>query len=66
MFKYVIRGGNPLNGEVAVSGAKNAALGVIAASAIVGGVIRIENLPKIVDVTLMLEILRELGPGYGW
>ncbi|MGI6578135.1 MAG: UDP-N-acetylglucosamine 1-carboxyvinyltransferase [Eubacteriales bacterium] len=61
MIKYVIRGGKPLNGEVTVSGAKNAALGVIASSALVGGVTRIENIPKIIDVTLMLEILRELG-----
>ena len=61
MIKYVIRGGRPLSGEVSVSGAKNAALGVIAASSLVEGVTRIENVPKILDVTLMLEILRELG-----
>lgn len=61
MIKYVIRGGRPLSGEVSVSGAKNAALGVIAASSLVEGVTRIENIPKILDVTLMLEILRELG-----
>jgi len=61
VIKYVIRGGRPLSGEVSVSGAKNAALGVIAASSLVEGVTRIENIPKILDVTLMLEILRELG-----
>jgi len=61
VIKYVIRGGRPLSGEVSVSGAKNAALGVIAASSLVEGVTRIENVPKILDVTLMLEILRELG-----
>ena len=61
MIKYVIKGGRPLDGEVTVSGAKNAALAVIAASALVGDVTRIENIPKIIDVTLMLEIMRELG-----
>ncbi len=61
MIKYVINGGKPLDGEVTVSGAKNAALAVIAASALVGEVTRIENIPKIIDVTLMLEIMRELG-----
>jgi UDP-N-acetylglucosamine 1-carboxyvinyltransferase len=61
VIKYVIKGGRPLDGEVTVSGAKNAALAVIAASALVGDVTRIENIPKIIDVTLMLEIMRELG-----
>ena len=61
MIKYVIKGGRPLDGEVTVSGAKNAALAVIAASALVRGATRIENIPKIIDVTLMLEIMRELG-----
>lgn len=61
MVKYIINGGRPLSGEVLVSGAKNAALAVIASSVLVDGVSRIENIPKINDVTLMLEILRELG-----
>jgi len=61
VVKYIINGGRPLSGEVLVSGAKNAALAIIASSVLVDGVSRIENIPKINDVTLMLEILRELG-----
>lgn len=61
MIKYVINGGRPLSGEVTVSGAKNAALPIIASSLMVDGVVRIENIPKINDVTIMLEIMREMG-----
>ncbi len=61
MVEYVIKGGRPLSGEVTVSGAKNAALGIIAAALLVDGVCRIENIPKINDVTIMLEIMREMG-----
>ena len=61
MTKYVIRGGKPLHGEVEISGAKNAALAIIAAALLVDGVCRIENIPQISDVTLILQILQELG-----
>ena len=61
MTKYVINGGKPLNGEVTISGAKNAAVAIIPAALLVDGPCRIENVPKIIDVTLQLEILRELG-----
>jgi UDP-N-acetylglucosamine 1-carboxyvinyltransferase len=61
VVKYIINGGKPLSGDIYVSGAKNAALAVIASSVVVDGVSRIENIPKIIDVTLMLEILKELG-----
>ena len=61
MVKYIINGGKPLNGEVTISGAKNAAVAIIPATILVNGICRIENVPKIIDVTLQLEILRELG-----
>jgi UDP-N-acetylglucosamine 1-carboxyvinyltransferase len=61
LFIYEVRGGNPLSGEVLVSGAKNAAVAIIPAALLVDGVCRIENIPKINDVTLMLEIVQEMG-----
>jgi len=59
--KYVIYGGNPLHGEIEVSGAKNAAVAIIPAALMVDGVCRIENLPQISDVTTLLSILKEMG-----
>jgi len=59
--KYVIRGGKPLHGTVEISGAKNAAVGILPAALLVDGVCRIENVPQISDVTLILNILQELG-----
>ena len=61
MTKYLIRGGNPLRGTIQISGAKNAAVAIIPAALLVDGVCRIENVPQISDVTLILQILRELG-----
>ena len=61
MTKYVINGGNQLNGEVEISGAKNAAVAIIPAALMVDGICRIENLPQISDVSLLLNILKEMG-----
>ena len=61
MTKYVIHGGKPLHGEIDISGAKNAAVAIIPAAMLVDGVCRIENIPQISDVTLILNILQELG-----
>ena len=61
MTKYQIRGGNPLHGPVQISGAKNAAVAIIPAALLVDGTCRIENIPQISDVTLILQILQELG-----
>ena len=61
MTKYVIHGGKPLFGEIDISGAKNAAVAIIPAALLVDGVCRIENIPQISDVTLILNILQELG-----
>ncbi|HIS51636.1 MAG TPA: UDP-N-acetylglucosamine 1-carboxyvinyltransferase [Candidatus Onthomonas avicola] len=63
MQKYVIHGGKPLSGTVSISGAKNAAVAIIPAALLVDGVCRIENIPQISDVTLILRILQELGAG---
>ena len=61
MTRYVINGGNPLYGEVEISGAKNAAVAIIPAALMVDGVCRIENLPNISDVSTLLSILKEMG-----
>ncbi len=61
MRKYVIRGGKPLYGAVEISGAKNAAVAILPAALLIDGVCRIENVPQISDVTLILNILQELG-----
>ncbi len=61
MTKYQIHGGKPLHGTIQISGAKNAAVAIIPAALLVDGVCRIENIPQISDVTLILQILRELG-----
>lgn len=61
MTKYLIHGGNTLHGTIQISGAKNAAVAIIPATLLVDGVCRIENVPQISDVTLILQILRELG-----
>ena len=56
-----IRGGKPLTGEVVVSGAKNSALKLMAASVIASGVTTIHNVPRIADVEIMADVLRALG-----
>ena len=61
LFQYKINGGKPLCGDVTISGAKNAAVAIIPAAVMADGPCRIENVPKINDVTLQLEILEELG-----
>ncbi len=61
MQKYIVRGGHPLSGEVHISGAKNAAVAIIPAALLVDGACRIENIPQISDVTVLLKILQRLG-----
>lgn len=61
MTKYIIHGGKPLYGEVEISGAKNAAVAILPAALLVDGVCRIENIPQISDVSLLLSILKSLG-----
>ena len=59
--KLLVRGGNPLHGDVTISGAKNAAVAILPACLLVNGKCRIENLPDIKDVKLFLKILENLG-----
>jgi len=59
--KLLIRGGKRLQGEVSVSGAKNAAVAIIPAALLSGGVCTIDHLPYINDVTVLRDILIELG-----
>ena len=61
MTKYIVQGGSPLFGEVHISGAKNAAVAILPAALLVDGVCRIENIPQISDVTVLLKILEQLG-----
>ena len=61
LIRYTVRGGKSLNGEVTVSGAKNAAVAIIPAAVLVNGKCTIENVPDISDVRTLIEILREIG-----
>ncbi len=61
MKTIVINGGKQLNGEVTISGAKNAALPIIAASLLCAGEHRIANVPSLVDVKTFAKILRHMG-----
>lgn len=61
MDKYIIKGGNRLNGKVTISGAKNAAVAIIPAAILCDEICTIENVPDISDVTELMHILYELG-----
>ena len=61
MARYEINGGNPLNGTVTISGAKNAAVAILPATLLVSGKCRIENVPYISDIDAMSNILFEMG-----
>ncbi|MDR1465624.1 MAG: UDP-N-acetylglucosamine 1-carboxyvinyltransferase [Oscillospiraceae bacterium] len=61
MEKILITGGRPLRGEVNVAGAKNAVLAILSATILSKGLCRIDNIPNISDVSIMLHILHQLG-----
>lgn len=61
MDKFVIMGGKKLEGEVVISGAKNAAVAIIPAALLVEGICTIENIPAIKDVDVICDIMSELG-----
>ncbi len=61
MARYEIQGGAPLNGVVNISGAKNAAVAILPAALLVKGVCRIENVPNISDVRILLNIISNMG-----
>ncbi|MDH7516187.1 MAG: UDP-N-acetylglucosamine 1-carboxyvinyltransferase [Bacteroidota bacterium] len=63
MDKFVIRGGNRLNGTVEISGAKNATLALMPATILAGGVCRLANTPRLRDVTTMSTLLERMGVG---
>ncbi len=61
MARYEIKGGKPLSGEVTISGAKNAAVAILPAAILVCGKCRVENVPDISDVRILLDILADMG-----
>lgn len=61
MEQYIMKGGNPLVGDVTISGAKNAALGILAASIMTDEDVVIENLPDVSDINALLDAIRHLG-----
>ena len=63
MDKLIVRGGNPLNGEVTISGGKNAVLPVIAATILADNICEINAVPHLSDVYTINEVLHSLGAG---
>ena len=61
MSKFIIQGGKKLEGEVKISGSKNAALPIIAATVLNGGKTILYNVPDIQDVQTMFEIIKDIG-----
>ncbi len=61
MEQYIMKGGNPLVGEVTIGGAKNAALGILAASIMTDEDVLIDNLPDVRDINVLLEAIQEIG-----
>ena len=61
MEQYIMKGGNPLVGEVTISGAKNAALGILAAAIMTDDDVVIDNLPDVSDINALLEAISHLG-----
>ena len=60
-MQYIMKGGNPLVGEVVISGAKNAALGILAAAIMTDEPVFIDNLPDVQDIRVLLDAMREIG-----
>lgn len=61
MEQYIIKGGNPLVGEVEIGGAKNAALAILAAAIMTDETILIDNLPDVNDINVLLEAIQGIG-----
>jgi UDP-N-acetylglucosamine 1-carboxyvinyltransferase len=66
MDQIVVQGGRPLSGEVIVSGAKNAALPIMASVLLGEGIHELSNIPRVVDIHTMAELLRRLGVQARW
>lgn len=61
MEQYVIKGGNPLVGEVEIGGAKNAALAILSAAIMTDETVTIENIPNVRDTNVLLNAMQEIG-----
>ena len=61
MEQYIIKGGNPLVGEVSIAGAKNAALGILAAAIMTDEEVVIENVPNVRDTRVLLQAIQGIG-----
>lgn len=61
MEQYIIKGGNPLNGEVEIGGAKNAALAILAAAIMTDETVTVDNLPDVRDINVLLKSVEEIG-----
>lgn len=61
MEQYIIKGGKPLVGEVAIGGAKNAALGILAAAIMTDETVTIDNLPDVRDINVLLQAMEGIG-----
>ena len=61
MEKLIIKGGQPLHGEVSISGAKNAVVAILCAVLLVDGEVTIENIPDISDVKVLIDMIVSLG-----
>ena len=61
MEQYIVKGGNPLVGEVEIGGAKNAALGILAASVMTSEPVTIENLPDVRDTAVLIQAMESIG-----
>ena len=59
--QYIIKGGNPLHGEVVIGGAKNAALGILAAAIMTDETVTIDNLPNVRDINVLLTAIESIG-----
>ena len=59
--QYIIKGGTPLRGEVTIGGAKNAALGILAAAIMTDETVLIDNLPDVRDINVLLEAIKGIG-----
>ena len=61
MYDYIVKGGNKLEGEVCISGSKNATLPILAATILSGKKTKLYNVPNIEDVRITIKILEHLG-----
>ena len=61
MEQYVVKGGVPLRGKVSIGGAKNAALGILAAAIMTDDTVTIENVPNVRDTRVLLQAIEGIG-----